>query len=94
MPSDLIYREDAKDYARHAIAKGLNVLESLDEVPAADFRPVVRGKWERYYSSPRSFAKFYMVCSACEGIVPDCYWDNNFKYCPNCGAEMEETKDV
>lgn len=41
MPSDLIYREDAKDYARHAIAKGLNVLEYLDEVPAADFRPVV-----------------------------------------------------
>lgn len=41
MPSDLIYREDAKDYARHAMAKGLNVLEYLDEVPAADFRPVV-----------------------------------------------------
>jgi len=41
MPSDLIYREDAKDYARHAIAKGLNVLEYLDEVPAADSRPVV-----------------------------------------------------
>ncbi len=41
MPSDLIYREDAKDYARHAIAKGLNVLEYLDEVPATIFRPVV-----------------------------------------------------
>lgn len=46
MPSDLIYREDAKDYARHAMAKGLNVLEYLGEVPAADFRPVVKGKWE------------------------------------------------
>lgn len=43
MQSDLIYREGAKDYARHAMANGLNVLEYLDEVPAADFRPAVRG---------------------------------------------------
>lgn len=43
--SNLIYREDVKDYARHAMAKGLNVLEYLDEVPAADFWPVVRGRW-------------------------------------------------
>ena len=36
MPSDLIYREDAKDFVRHAYNKGLNPIEYLDDVPAAD----------------------------------------------------------
>lgn len=38
--SDLIYREDAKDFVRHAWAKGLDVIEYLDEVPAVDVVPV------------------------------------------------------
>ncbi len=81
MPSDLIYREDAKDYARHAMAKGLNVLEYLDEVPAADFQPVVRGKWENTGSD-------VWKCSACGyGIMP---WNAGVNYCPNCGADMRE----
>lgn len=79
MPSDLIYREDAKDYARHAMAKGLNVLEYLDEVPAADFRPVVRGKWKLVGSV------FPMhECDQCYAIS----LGGNF--CPNCGADMRE----
>ncbi len=44
MPSDLIYREDAKDFVRHAYNKGLNPIEYLDEVPAADVVEVVRCK--------------------------------------------------
>lgn len=36
MASDLIYREDAKDFVRHAYHKGLNPMEYLDEVPVAD----------------------------------------------------------
>ena len=81
MPSDLIYREDAKDYVRHAMAKGLNVLEYLDEVPAADFRPVVRGKWEH-------FGGDVFRCSECGyGIQP---WNIGVNFCPNCGADMRE----
>lgn len=44
MPSDLIYREDAKDFVRHAYYKGLNPVEYIDEVPAADVVEVVRCK--------------------------------------------------
>lgn len=40
MPSDLIYREDAKDFVRHAYYKGLNPVEYIDEVPAADVIPL------------------------------------------------------
>lgn len=80
MPSDLIYREDAKDYARHAIAKGLNVLEYLDEVPAAAFRPVVRAN----LISPNP----YGTCSNCNWLIDI---RDGFSFCPNCGAEMEES---
>ena len=79
MPSDLIYREDAKDYSRQAMANGLNVLEYLDEVPAADYRPVVRGKWLHEGSD-------VWRCSQCGyGIMP---WNAGQNFCPNCGADM------
>ncbi len=49
MASDLIYREDAKDFVRHAYRKGLNPVEYLDEVPAADVADVVRCKDCRFF---------------------------------------------
>ena len=84
MPSDLIYREDAKDYARYAMAKGLNVLEYLDKVLAADFRPVVRGKWVDAVCSCHDSP--HVRCSMCG----ECYWRHfyGFNFCPNCGADM------
>lgn len=44
MAKEYIEREAAKHYAKHAYAKGLNVLDYIDEVPAADVVPVVRCK--------------------------------------------------
>ena len=82
MASDLIFREDAKDYVRHAFAKGLNVLDYLDEVPAVNFRPVVRGTWEdctEYNGEYRC-----SVCKEFEG--------HKRNYCPNCGTMMEDHK--
>lgn len=42
MASDLIYREDAKVFVRHACYKKINPIDYLDEVPAADVADVVR----------------------------------------------------
>ena len=86
MPSDLIYREDAKDYVRHAFAKGLNVLEYLDEVPAANFRPVVRGQWTEFKTDmpPRRNR-----CSEC-GYITNPWLARVYNFCPNCGADMRE----
>ena len=50
MASDLIYRDDAKDFVRHAYHKGLNPVEYLDEVPAADVVEVVRCKDCTYFN--------------------------------------------
>jgi predicted RNA-binding Zn-ribbon protein involved in translation (DUF1610 family) len=86
MASDLIYREDAKDFVRHAYHKGLNLVDYLDEVPAADVRPVVRGKWLKYAPDNSDM----MTCSECEK-----YWildgdQYDYHFCPNCGADMRE----
>lgn len=42
MASDLIYREDAKVFVRHACYKKINPIDYLDEVPSADVRTVVK----------------------------------------------------
>ena len=95
MPSDLIYREDAKDYARHAMAKGLNVLQYLDEAPAAEFRPAVHGQWNEESPDPLDGDPIY-VCSVCgetwnlEAGTPK---ENNMNFCPNCGADMRPMGD-
>jgi len=51
---------------------------AIEALPAADLRPVVRGKWIKNCWSIR--------CSECGYDMP--YTNRNF--CPNCGATMEE----
>lgn len=57
-----------------------NALEAFNEIPAADVRPVVRGKWEdctEYNGEYRC-----SVCKEFEG--------HKRNFCPNCGADMRE----
>jgi Zn finger protein HypA/HybF involved in hydrogenase expression len=58
----------------------------VDEIPATDVRPVVRGTWIKYapYNSDM------MACSECEK-----YWildgdQYDYHFCPNCGADMRQ----
>lgn len=85
MPSDLIYREDAKFFVRHACYKKINPIDYLDEVPAADVRPVVRGKWIDV--SPAHIKVFR--CDQCgEETTDTCLDKPRANFCPNCGADM------
>ena len=58
--------------------------ERLKRIPAADVRPVVRGRWIE--------TKTGFHCSACKakakGTKDGALLSN---YCPNCGAKMEES---
>ena len=63
----------------------------MDAIPAADVRPVVRGKWidrdDKYYGWNM------WACSACgeEFILAEGTPDmNEYHFCPNCGADMRE----
>ena len=60
---------------------------AIDSIPAADVRPVVRGKWTRRKS------KLYTMCSACGYGYSNSHYHKveEFKFCPNCGAMMEES---
>ena len=55
------------------------IIEGTRALPPADVRPVRYGKWEKHGWSIR--------CSECGYDMP--FSTRNF--CPNCGAEMEES---
>ena len=61
-------------------------IEEIRAIPAADVRPVVRGRWEKCVGENG-------VTSACRCSL--CGFEDNrfsmFNYCPNCGAKMEES---
>jgi len=62
-----------------------HVIKSIRKLPAADVRPVRRGKWGKYVGENG-------VTSACRCSL--CGFEDNrfsvFNYCPNCGADMRE----
>jgi len=64
-----------------------HMIVEIKEFPAADVRPVVRGKW--YWDN----YKYDWTCYACGWPVdyhnPKDPWGKpEYSYCPNCGAEM------
>lgn len=96
---DYISREVAIEQFRKEIDGGY-VLDNdaqttriLKSIPAADVRPVVRGKWidrdDKYYGWNM------WACSACgeEFVLTEGTPDmNDYHFCPNCGAKMECNK--
>lgn len=78
--------------------------ERIKQLPAADVRPVVRGKWsvQEIYKHEMSYGTTayepVYKCSACGNLMesylrydePIMPEDADFpRFCPNCGAEME-----
>lgn len=66
-------------------------------IPAADVRPVVRGKWEYSFRDDDGLEIVECICSVCHGYKESyarwLYDDGNrnwFNFCPNCGADMRE----
>lgn len=68
--------------------------EKLKQIPAADVRPVVRGKWIRGNESRTSPTKDSYICSVCGEKTLSGFCGNPAKtnFCPNCGADMREVK--
>lgn len=96
MASDLIYREDAKVFVRHACYKKINPIDYLDEVPAADVRPVVKASWKKdnSYAGPGLMNLRCSVCGEFGGTWRDCTLPSMlYKFCPNCGADCRGGND-
>ena len=55
----------------------------VNDIPTADVRPVVRGKWDDDGCG-------WVRCSICRGAIAVARGGNRFNFCPNCGADMRE----
>lgn len=84
--------KDAEAYPDHTF--WTSQFEALMGIPAADVRPVRRGKWSKELHPRTKYNQFR--CSVCgkfsgqdeEGWI----WKPNF--CPSCGADMRGESDV
>ena len=57
--------------------------------PSADVEPVRHGRWEVFYAEELcGYRRAYYVCSNCFNSS-----DDEFDYCPNCGARMDGEQD-
>lgn len=90
---DLISRQAAiKAVCTVALHDGIRAAfkSCIDDVPAADVRPVVRGKWNRTDAYPHR-----LYCSVCNKTYLKNdelleRWEFPLNFCPNCGADMRE----
>lgn len=60
----------------------MKILRAIDHIPTVDVAPVVHGRWQIIRWSKAS------CCSRC-GIEFDFGNEEEFLFCPNCGAKME-----
>ena len=81
---DYISREALKDAFEEDGHLSAYVEEMINAIPAADVRPVVRGKWRLIVYE---IVGHDYQCS-------ECGWNNDMAshFCPNCGADMRETE--
>ena len=66
-------------------------LQSISDMPAADVAPVRHGRWIDAYPDIEPNPMFmYGICSECgfEQAI-----SKYLKYCPDCGAKMDEKED-
>ena len=63
-----------------------DMLDAVEDYPAADVRQNVRGDW--FYQNPLFIDT--IMCSVCGYNLPSDEFKTNF--CPNCGADMRGAK--
>ena len=60
--------------------------EEIENLPAVDAAPIVHGRWVYEHGDPAM-----LPCSICGYQV---FRYNNTRYCPNCGARMDDESRV
>lgn len=85
-------------YEHNCCTQGCALIRAaVEELSAADVRPVVHGTWEFMETeniwSHAELSHFYIQCSICKSQF---FTDTPklrfaYEYCPCCGADMRET---
>lgn len=90
-----------ESYSEHCFnssdAKGQDIadriLDDVVEIPTANFEEVKHGEWS---VKEFSYSKF-ITCSVCNSVIDSSYTnidENEFDYCPYCGAKMDGRSDT
>lgn len=90
LTDDLISRQAAISKKMPAVISGqvtdVVLVSELKNLPSAQ----KLGRWERHWSRPGVYADLCWHCSACGGRTNMSWAHIYYKYCPYCGARMEE----
>ena len=81
--AEYIERERAMQIAFTSPFFSNALMEEIKVIPAADVAPVIHSKWEICCDG------YYPCCLNCKAEPPG---REMTKYCPNCGAKMDEGK--
>lgn len=86
--TEYIAREKVLSKAAPVAGCFSNMISAYDVImlPAADVAPVVHGRW--------LCGDYYDIGDVCS----ECDWDSqmthpSYRYCPNCGARMDEVSE-
>jgi predicted RNA-binding Zn-ribbon protein involved in translation (DUF1610 family) len=60
------------------------ICKVVAEMPAAEVQPVKCSRW-----IPKNDGTYKVYCESCGHEQNPKAWDSDYKYCPNCGAEMK-----
>lgn len=84
--------KDYGDYDNYVTGFG-DAIELLENAPAADVQEV---KYAKDLQSERAFSSWTFECSRCHFFDDDTYYIDSqigsIKYCPNCGAKIQDVK--
>ena len=85
-------RRDIAQYVKCGACPLGSSFDFVDDIPAADVRPVVHGKWLIEHGLYRSgYPRFVYHCSKCGKMEEHAYYDSKCSnFCPNCGADMRK----
>lgn len=69
-----------------------DVIEEINNAPTVDAEPVRHGHW-CFEEFPDGY--YHWECSECKKWFKEdsMQIDEEWKYCPNCGAKMDEVKE-
>lgn len=65
-----------------------DMIECVDDAPAADVRPVVHGKWIKTKMFNDEYSWVCSVCACAWNLDEGTPEENSMNLCPNCGAVM------
>ena len=85
---ELLRRLGSRDYRREkgTIQEAIKMVSFPEYTPSADVAPVRHGRWR---TNVLHGYEYTFVCSEC-GYVDVYPFDGRHRYCPNCGARMDE----